>query len=269
MRKLLVSLIILIVAGGVVFYFGWVQFRLAPGTYAVLFSKTNGYDPAVIRPGTFVWKWQALLPTNVTLLQFPLTRQQSDLTVNGTLPSSALYGEYLAGHPAFSYRLSFTVVYVLRSETLPTLVTRDHLMPSGLDNWYQGIASQCRSVAEQFLLSPSTASDFASPQRLQSALATKLEQTFPNIRFVDVSLSTIDLPDLPLYEQAKQQYLALVRAEQSVRESAAIKKTTLEAEAAQKIALLSRYGELFNQYPVLLKYLALNPSNRQNVIPGF
>lgn len=269
MRKLLVSLVILIILGGVVFYFGWIQFRLPPATYAVLFSKTSGYESDVIRPGTFVWRWQALLPTNVTLLLFPVTRQQSDLTLSGSLPSASLYSEYIAGHPDFSYRLSFTVIYSLRPQALPHLVVHDHLKPSGLDAWYKGIASDCQSIASQFLSFDSNEEDLASPQRLQSALAAKLEKAFPSIQFIDVSISTMDLPDLALYAQAKQQYLAVIRAEQSVRESAAIKKTTLNAEAAQKIELLKQYGALFNEYPILLKYLDLDPSKRQNVIPGF
>jgi len=47
MKKFLAGLIVLVVLGGVVFFFGWVQLAVPPGSYGVLRSKTHGVDPQV------------------------------------------------------------------------------------------------------------------------------------------------------------------------------------------------------------------------------
>ena len=56
MKKFLILLILLLVIGGVVFFFGWIQILLPPGTYAVINTKTGGYEEKAIPAGDFAWR---------------------------------------------------------------------------------------------------------------------------------------------------------------------------------------------------------------------
>lgn len=271
MRKFFVTLIFLIVAAGAAFYFGWVQFQLPADSYGVIFTKTGGFESNVVKPGSFVWRWQRLLPTNLTLYVYHLTPQHTQITSQGTLPSGSLYAQYLQGKPSFSYKIAISVAYVLKPNALPKLMVQDNLTPKTLDAWYADFTKRLTADAQSYISSEAAKGTSVEGQfgALSGGLAKQLEGSFPEVRFTVVAPETVDLPDLALYQKAKQQYLAIVAAEQQTRKSAAVNKTNLDAQAAQKIELLKKYGELFNKYPVLLKYLDLSPAKRQNVIPGF
>ncbi len=270
MRKFFVSLVILIIAGGVAFYFGWIQLQLPADTYGVIFTKTNGFEQKVVKPGTFVWRWQRLLPTNLTLYTFKLAPQQTTVSSSGTLPSGSLYSQYIAGSPDFSYKVSLSLSYLLKPESLPRLMIDDSVTPKTLDKWYADFAKQCSTAAQDFIATQSASGDIVSGgfAGLQGALLKHLAKTFPLVKFISVTPETIQLPDVALYQKAKQQYLGVVDAEQQARRQAAVNKTNLDQLASQRIDMLKRFGELFNQYPVLLKYFDLDPAKRQNIIPG-
>jgi hypothetical protein len=57
MKKFIFLFIILLIAGGCAFFFGWIQILIPAETYAVAFTKTGGFDDEVIEPGKFVWRW--------------------------------------------------------------------------------------------------------------------------------------------------------------------------------------------------------------------
>jgi hypothetical protein len=271
MRKFFVSLVILIIAGGTVFYFGWIQLQLPADTYGVIFTKTNGFEHTVIKPGTFVWRWQRLLPTNLTLYTYKLTPQQAEVSSEGTLPSAALYSQFLDGKPDFSYKITISLSYALNPDALPKLMIDDNLTPKTLDSWYSSFSKQCIAKAQDFLTARPGSHDIATGgfAALQNGLRKELQRSFPEVRFTAITPDTIQLPDIALYRKAKQQYLSIVDAEQQARLQAAVTKTNLDQLASQRIDMLRRFGELFNQYPVLLKYLDLNPAKRRNIIPGF
>ena len=271
MRKFFVSLIVLIVAGGVAFYFGWVQMQLPADSYGVIFTKTGGFERQVMKPGNFVWQWQRLLPTNLTLFVFHLSPETAQITSEGGLPSGALYSQFLDGKPTFAYKISVDVTYVLNPDYLPRLMMHDHVTPKTLGAWYSSLSRRLSTAIDGYIASQAasgqpTALGLAA---LEPGMKKDLEERFPEVRFTSVAPRTVEMPDLTLYEKAREQYLAIMSAEESARVNAGVARTNLNALAAQKIELLRKYGELFNQYPVLLKYLDLAPAKRQNVIPGF
>jgi len=271
MRKLLVSLLILIVAAGVAFYFGWIQLQLPADSYGVIFTKTNGFEHQVVKPGTFVWRWQRLLPTNLKLYTFKLTPQKTRVSSQGTLPSGALYAQYLDGKPDFSYNIAISVSYVMKPETLPSLMIDDRITPQTLGTWYEGFDTRIAAEAQDYMSTESASGEVLSAGfgALQPGLLKDLEDKFSQVRFTSVTPETVELPDIALYRKARQQYLDIVDAEKQARQQSAVTKTNLDQLAAQRIDMLRKFGELFNQYPVLLKYLDLDPTKRQDIIPGF
>lgn len=270
MRKFLFSLLLLIIAGGVAFYFGWIQLQLPADSYGVIFTKTDGFEHAVVKPGAFIWRWQRLLPSNLTLYTYELKPQETTLTMGGTLPSGTLYSQYLQGKPDFSYKIKISISYMLKADALPGLMMNDSLTPKTLHTWYADFNKRCTAEAQNYISAQATSGDVltAGFGSLQPGLLADLGKKFSDVHFTSLSPETVQLPDLALYQKAKEQYFAIMDAEQKTLTQAAVTKTNLDQLATQRIDMLRRFGELFNQYPILLKYLELDPSKRQNVIPG-
>lgn len=270
MRKFLLSLLLLIIVAGAAFYFGWIQLQLPANTYGVIFTKTNGYEQDVVKPGTFVWRWQRLLPTNLILYTYKLTPQETTLTSQGTLPSGNLYAQFLEGKPDFSFKIKIAISYQLSPSSLPAMMMNGSLTPKTLDTWYADFNKRCTAEAQSYI-SQSAASGTVLTKgfgSLQPGLLADLHKSFPDVQFTSVTPETVQIPDLALYQKAQQQYFAIMDAEQKTRTEAAVTKTNLDQLASQRIDMLKKFGELFNQYPVLLKYFDLDPSKRQNIIPG-
>ena len=70
MKKFFLSLFIIILFAGAVFFIGWGQFAVPAGSYGVMVSKTSGISEKTIVPGEFCWFWERLLPTNVSMRTF-------------------------------------------------------------------------------------------------------------------------------------------------------------------------------------------------------
>ena len=91
MKKFLACVFILAVFSGVVFYFGWTQFRVKPDTIGIVVSKTHGIDDKPVLNGKFSWHWQFLLPTNAELRTFEIKPVNVTKEVSGCLPSGEAY----------------------------------------------------------------------------------------------------------------------------------------------------------------------------------
>jgi hypothetical protein len=265
MKKFFITLLILIIAGGVVFYFGWIQIQIPSEGYAVLFSKTHGYDDAIIRPGEFVWRWQRLIPTNVTLHAFQPEIREHTVTVEGELPSGQLYAEYLQRAPDFSWEVKIFTRFTIRPDALPALVRDEHITPENLDNHYDSVYEKMESyvyprILDYFETSASSgtfSSDFTS---LEEMLREALAESFPSIEFIDIHVSSTDMPDIDLYRRGKKNYQQITDLEQRAREEEIISNAAREAEKSGALSLVKEYGKVLSEYPILMEYLELKGS---------
>ena len=151
MKAFLIILVILVILAGVVFYFGWVQIHLPAEHYAVVFTKSGGYDQEVIRPGEFSWRWERLIPTNMTLYIFDLHPRSREISFQGSLPSAELYSSVLPENPDFSYRGEIEVIFAVAPESLPALVAEEKLLPDQLDDFYSAQAGALSDSALETL----------------------------------------------------------------------------------------------------------------------
>ncbi|MCG8478600.1 MAG: hypothetical protein MI724_05860, partial [Spirochaetales bacterium] len=106
MKKLLVTLIILILLAGAGFGVGYVPLRLRAGTTAIMFSKTSGWDRTPLVAGEFAWRWELLIPTNATLHPFSTESRTVRVRSTRSLPSADLYRQYLEGEPALEQEIA-------------------------------------------------------------------------------------------------------------------------------------------------------------------
>ena len=259
MKAFFIILLVLIVAGGVVFYFGWVQIQLPPESYGVIFTKTSGYDPDVVRPGEFTWRWEKLIPTNFTLYRFDLRPRNVQISIRHELPSGELYASVLPESPNFTVEGQLEVSFTIEPEALPRLVEEQKLTPDSLDQFYDAAAQ--RMAAQGRRVSPETLTfDTSAEARMRSELSAEL----PELQIVSLTLSDLKVPDMELYELAKQSYRDLVETRTGARDAEAARLAVEEAREERRDAAeearrenLRKYGALFNEYPVLLKAMAI------------
>jgi hypothetical protein len=276
MKKALAILIVLLLLGGVVFYFGWVQIRLPADACAVIFTKTGGFDQQVTMPGTFSWRLERLLPGNLTAYRYSLAPHRSRVEILRTLPSAELYSAILPEKPDFSIRAVADLEFSLRPESLPALLRDRHLYPENLPEYYRGQADALGAALVEIASRQAAEGPGSAPQA--EALVDELAGRFPQLAIQRLELKELKRPDAGLYELARDSYRSLVSARDRAREAA---EGALAGERARdalareressSLQSLAAYGELLNKYPVLLKAMYVrNLSGKElATVPGF
>ena len=263
MKKFLIVLIILIILGGTVFFLGWAQLTVPPGSYGVMRSKTHGLEEEVITEGKFRWFWYKVLPTNATVSVFNLNPVRHSIRSSGTLSSGQIYANLAGLEADFSWEISGEISFSLRPEQLPALTVRENIYDdAGLRQAMESLAVRIENAVLQRLRNY-TDNDYERKMEaitLNGALPeldSEISALFPEIEDFSCTLRVVRYPDYTLYEAVKKLY-----QEYLSRQSLAIRQDVIK-EAENRIDIrirldeLSRYGELLSKYPILLQYLAL------------
>lgn len=260
MRKFVVGVILLLIVAGVVFYFGWIQFRIPEDRIAVIFTKTGGWDEQPVQPGEFHWRWENLLPTNLTVHLFSNQPHSAEVRAAGTLPSGDLYRRYLEGEVDFGYVVEFRLRFRVRPDALPALIARERLTPDQLEQWYADHADTMTrrgiELVDSFFAALQDDEAF-SLARFGRYLRTELEAEFPNLEILQLTPVQVRVPDLRLYAAARLVYLAVLDARSEATAAAAFDAAGEEVRRESRLALLRRYGEVLKEYPILLDYFSL------------
>lgn len=264
MKRVLGSFFIILIAAAAVFLIGWVQFGIRPGECGVMVSKTSGVLERPLLPGSFVWRWEKLLPTNVTIHKFSMEPHRSVQTYTGTLPGADLYAKMLDAPADFSYELEVAVQLSPRAESLVTLVKKNEIasqedLDAYLDNKAKVVAGL---VADRMLPSvqpsPDSASrwtGYLSAKALDKAtldsLAEKSAEDLTAVTLNAVEIPKARLPDMTSYEGIQDLY-GNYREElnRSLQERAARYADEMH-ESEKSVRLLEQYAELLKKYPQL------------------
>jgi len=278
MKRLIALFLVLVIIAAVIFYFGWIQIRLDEDSYAVIFTKTGGWEEETISPGEFTWRWQRLLPTNLTLHEFTITPHSTSATLRGSLPSAATYGPLLESATPFSYVISVDVIYRLEPAALPRLVRDDGLRSDVLDAHYDRIDTGMEQLITQSTLQLlEQPAQLTSPATAVAALVETLNATLvssnPGLEIISVSPTRLDLPDIQLYLDTKQRYITILDARAEAMRIAAMALATDQTAIDVELARLERYGEILERYPILLDYFSLtqdlqsDPLDLESLVP--
>ena len=275
MKRFFGILGILIIIGGLgaVFYLGWIQIRLGANDYGVVFTKMKGYDEVLIEPGKFTWRWEALIPANLTLHLFHLTPRNSRVSLKGELPSGKLYGQVFDGQPDFSYDLTLSLSYMLKPEALPRLAREAYVTPQGLSEWYKGQEDAALVEAAWLLKERMEGPDFSEagellPRELERELTEGLNVAFPDLNFTQAAVVNLKLPDAELYRRARRDYFSLMDNQKALRLQALEESIPQTMGQRTNLDILKNYGELFTTYPILLEYLSLHPEGAEDIFRG-
>lgn len=262
MKKLLIALIIILLLSGTVFYFGWIQLQLPENTYAVIFTKTGGWDDHVTVPGTFVWRWEKLIPTNLSMHKFTLEPHTARLTSKGSLPSADVYRQALDPQPDFSFSLTFAIDFAVNIDALPNLVSEGLLTEESYAAWHDDTAELLAAKTAEFIRTQSTRPGFANQltdmgEGFTNALRSHLSSALPSVELKALTIRELKVPDFELYNVAKDLFIDLAKKRKESYESALEEIAWTDARTTQHFGVIERYGQLITDYPALLELFAL------------
>lgn len=267
MKKAVVSLIILLIAAGAVFYLGWVQFAVPAGSCGVMISKTGGVYAEPITSGKFIWRWERLLPTNTELRIFNLTPVTVAETITSSLPSAALYSTVIAGELDFSYSVEIKTTAKLAPDAVLQLVKKNDIKTqTELDTTVTSLIKQFNRTVVDFILQQESgvAADGNSPLSFTTeSLLDSIDvgNLFPGLEVTFVEISSVTVPDITLYRAVRDMYLA--EQQLQVRESG---EPAAELKQGNPMSSLADMGELLTKYPGLLELLTTSESNFDKLI---
>jgi hypothetical protein len=261
MKNFFTVLFLLLVLGGAVFFLGWAQLKVPPGTYGVMRSKTHGTDPRVLKEGEFRWVWYKLIPTNTEITAYTLEQVSRTLETSGELPSGLIYAD-LAGFKAdFSWNISGEFSFRLKSEALPRLAEEHHLRDqSGLDALAKDEAGRIESFILQRL--KTYGKDEAKMEKILLSgslqeLNREIEEAFPDIENFRCLFKAVRYPDYTLYLSLKGLYEDYIGRQQIGLRDDMTREAEARVNSRLRLDELAQYGDLLTRYPVLLQYLAL------------
>jgi hypothetical protein len=260
MKRAIWIFILLIIAAGVVFFFGWIT--VEPDTFVLAHSSITGTFDAPLEAGQFHWLWQKLVPK--TFYQYPIQKKPAFIDIEATLPlpgSENLeeFGSFeLAMRIEVEYRIDFEAAKYLFERGI--LATFHPLFQKELKTLVEGmLTGYTLSVLPS---SPSEAQslDFNAFDSIREDLRRKTVQFAREYRLADVGVKVIitKVPQLSIYAEALSKYSRYIEFLYTQKEEEF--KAQLDLETRKKldeleIARLIKYGDLLSQYPVLLKFL--------------
>lgn len=205
MKKFLACVFILAIFSGVIFYFGWTQFRVKPDTIGIVVSKTNGIDDKPVQNGEFAWHWQFLLPTNATLKTFHIKPVESVKTISGALPSGEAYAAIYGAEGLFNYSFTFDISLTVSPEAIVELMKLNKITDdSDLAAYLEEAAGTLAQHAANFILTKAQDNpDFRaeSLRREEILRGIQIYKDFPEIDVSVFSIQNSKLPDYKMYKK--------------------------------------------------------------------
>ena len=206
MKKFLISLFILIIFSAFVFFFGWTQYRVKPGEFGVVISKTDGIDETPVENGKFSWYWQFLLPTNAVIKTFNVEPVFVTKQIKGTLPSGDYYASYTPKE-TFDYSFEFSMsLNVSPQDVIKLLQEKQISNQQDLNQYITRSADTIAQLASNFYLKKIQENPkfrLESVKREELLRAIKFYEDSPLIQLMNFSLISSKIPDFELYDRLK------------------------------------------------------------------
>lgn len=261
--KFFFILFFLLGSAAAVFFIGWVHPPMSGNQYAVVMSKTNGYRETLLKADEFLWMPQKLLPTNTSVLVYTLQPQTQSISVSGKLPSGEIYSLLLEGAPNFSFELDCRITYQLNKESLIDLA-KDGILPDQTEELLSNFQQEFQPMVVDLIQKKSTDSEFVSFvandfNRLQEVLIQEIESRNPFISVEKLIINSIDLPDIRLYNEARELYFQMIDNQPPTRLQQLQEEVNQSASQLLKFQTLEELAKLLEKYPILMEYAKINP----------
>jgi hypothetical protein len=260
MKRAIWIVVLLIVALGAVFFFGWVP--VEPDTFVLAHSSITGTFGEPLESGRFHWLWQKLVPK--TFYLYPIQKRPGFLDIEAVLPLPG--SENLKEFGSFELVLRMEVEYRIDFEAARYLFERGILT-----TFHPLFQKELKTLVEGLLTGytlsvfPSTpgeaqSMEFDAFDSIREDLRKKTLQFAREYRLADVGAKVIltKVPQLSIYAEALSKYSRYIEFLYTQKEEEF--KAQLDLETRRKLdelelARLKQYGDLLSRYPVLLKFL--------------
>ncbi len=267
--KIAITLLLIVALAAAAFFIGWVELALPAGTYGVAFTKSDGWDTKAIAAGGVTWRWERMIPTNMTLYVFDLTPQEVQRRAAARLPSAELYASEVGIDAAeFSYDIGITVRLRLRSDDLPRLAAEADLRPETLPAWYEQATAAAGDAAAAALLSRDAAALMIDPQALNEWTRRWLAGRSPELEIVAIELKRHSIPDADLYARAKAALEERIDTQQRARLAVIEDLAVVGEQARQHAEMLGRLGKTLAEFPELADLLGRSPADLLGQVLG-
>ena len=257
-KRFFANIIVFLIAAIAVFIIGWVQFMVKPGTCGIMTSKTGGLYESPIVPGKFDWRWERLLPTNVTLNIFSTEPKEIVSSVSGELPSASSYGSLLkfvdtSATPDFTYKIELKTIFSVEPNDILELVKENKIqnqesLDAFLEQKSKLIAS---SLAASFLDNKKSLAGktFLSQSEIDSYFSNKDE--FNHIKIQSIELLDVHSPDLKMYSIAEDAISIWKQEIEDNLKRRAIEQASKTVENDRVMQQLEKLAGILEKYPQL------------------
>nr|MCR4790524.1 hypothetical protein [Treponemataceae bacterium] len=239
------------------------------GSHAVLITKTSGIKDKTICPGEFSWYWERLLPTNTKTRKFVLKPCIYETELVNELPSGQVYAEMIEGNPDFSYEIDVTTEINMKPEGLPNFVRKTDAKTSDeLNEYLEEVSEKIASDIVEYLLKESIRT--GSADIFNSDLETlkkgiKAEKKYPDIEISQIEIESIVMPDIELYNIAKQNYQEFQKQVKQAIITISKNQSIYTADDYIKLERLSRWGKILSEYPILIDFIRATDADMSSV----
>jgi len=251
------SFLIILAFAGFVFYMGWIQIRIPEGKYALVYTKTGGYDRTLIEPGQFVWRWENLFPGNLSLHFIDLVSMPGSLDISGYLPSGELYGTFIHEPDAFRFSVKAEYRFSSSEDQFVSLIESGAYSPDTMESNSNQYISEVNTLVRQYVIDHSPLSPGGMAE-VEKDLISLVSDTYPGFILESFRITGYSYPDQDLYEAAKSLYISGISALREVEMKEEQSTTRAGTITARKMDLLRSYGEILSEFPVLLQYFGLD-----------
>ena len=266
-RKIFTFFFVIFVLAGsaaAVFFIGWIHPPLSGNQYAVIFSKTGGYRETPLRADEFLWMPERLLPTNPTVLVYSAEPKTCSVDVTGKLPSGEIYSMMIEGTPSFEFRFSCRLTCRINPDRLIALA-KEGILPEQTEDILSEFEKDFQPMIIDLIQKKSADSEFVSLiaadfGKLQEVLTEEIEKRNPNIDVTKMIVNSISLPDIRLYEEARNLYFRTIQNVPQERLQRLQKEVTDGTAQLMKYQSLEELARLLEKYPILMEYAKINPT---------
>jgi hypothetical protein len=160
----------------------------------------------------------------------------------------------------FSYKLNGFLSCTLNPNALPSLIaTKNITDEADLRAYENSLAEEIRNFVIQRISSYAEEEEveefleFKAAERLKEDIA----EAFPDLDNLSCSIYAVHLPDTTLYHSIQALSKDYLERQRYLLQPEINAQADKHLESLLRIDELTRYGELFTKYPVLLQYLAI------------
>ncbi len=215
--KFFLKLFVLLTVSLVVFVLGYVQFYVPLGKCGVFLSKTSGYHKDIITHEGFLWKWEALIPTNSKILLFSLSPITIETKKEGKLEKASNYAMFLKNEPNFSWKVEVAAQFEIKKDELIAYLRKTNAKNE--DEFLQDLKERIENVIGQqiedcilFYQESEKCNKFLFNKRLKS----NIEANIPKVLTCHISTIEIALPDFHAYRSARSVAQEYARTKQDI-----------------------------------------------------